>query len=81
MAATARLRCIKTSSSYWRFCPGQQVSYRLKPGRQAWLQVARGDVSLNGTMLNVGDGAAISVAEMVEIKSPDHAEILLFDLA
>lgn len=61
--------------------PEQQVSYRLKPGRHAWLQLARGGVSLNGTVLNVGDGAAISTEEMVEIQALDDAEILLFDVA
>jgi redox-sensitive bicupin YhaK (pirin superfamily) len=61
--------------------PEQQLSYRLKPGRRAWLQLAHGGVSLNGTVLNVGDGAAISVEEMVEIQALDDAEILLFDVA
>jgi redox-sensitive bicupin YhaK (pirin superfamily) len=60
---------------------GQQLSHRLKPGRHAWVQLARGGASLNGTTLNVGDGAAISLEEVVEIESLDHAEILLFDLA
>ena len=60
---------------------GQQATYSLKPGRHAWLQLARGAVSLNGTVLNVGDGAAIGTEEIVEIQSLDHAEILLFDLA
>jgi len=59
---------------------GQQATYRLKPGRHAWLQLARGAVSLNGTMLNVGDGAAISAEEIVEVQSLDRAEILLFIL-
>jgi redox-sensitive bicupin YhaK (pirin superfamily) len=61
--------------------PGQQISHRLKPGRHGWLQLARGGACLNGTMLHAGDGAAISVEELLEIKSLDHAEILLFDLA
>jgi redox-sensitive bicupin YhaK (pirin superfamily) len=61
--------------------PRQQLSHRLKPGRHGWLQLARGGASLNGTTLHVGDGAAISMEEVVEIKSLDHAEILLFDLA
>ena len=60
---------------------GQQATYRLKPGRHAWLQLARGGVSLNGTVLNAGDGAAVSAEEIVEIQSLDRAEILLFDVA
>jgi redox-sensitive bicupin YhaK (pirin superfamily) len=59
---------------------GQQATYRLNPGRHAWLQLARGGVSLNGIVLNVGDGAAISAEEIVEIQALDLAEILLFDV-
>ena len=60
---------------------GQQITYRLKPGRHAWLQAARGAVTLNGTPLNAGDGAGISQEEILEISALDEAEILLFDLA
>ena len=60
---------------------GQQATYRLNPGRHAWLQLALGSVSLNGTVLNAGDGAAVSAEEIVEIQSLDRAEILLFDVA
>jgi quercetin 2,3-dioxygenase len=61
--------------------PGQQVSYSLKPGRHAWLQLARGGVSVNGTKLNAGDGAAVSEEGALEVKAPDTAELLMFDLA
>jgi quercetin 2,3-dioxygenase len=64
-----------------RISPGKMVEYRLSPGRHAWIQVARGDVSINGKQLKAGDGAAVSGEEMVEIKAADkQAEILLFDL-
>ena len=61
--------------------PGQQVTYRLRPHRHAWLQAARGGVTLNGAVLNAGDGAAVSEEEILEIRALDQAEILLFDLA
>jgi len=61
--------------------PQQRFDSRLKPGRRAWLQLARGAVSLNGTMLNAGDVAAITAEEGLEVQARDHAEILLFDLA
>jgi redox-sensitive bicupin YhaK (pirin superfamily) len=64
-----------------RLLPCQQASYRLKPGRHAWLQAARGSVTLNGAALNEGDGAAVSEEEILEIWALDEAEILLFDLA
>ncbi len=60
---------------------GQQISYRLKPGRHAWLQAARGSATLNGAQLNEGDGVAVSEEEILEIRAVEAAEILLFDLA
>jgi redox-sensitive bicupin YhaK (pirin superfamily) len=35
------------------------VSFELRPGRSAWLQVARGKLALNGQKLEAGDGAGI----------------------
>ena len=40
--------------------PGESLSHRLAPGRYAWVHVARGAVSLNGSTLGAGDGAAVS---------------------
>jgi quercetin 2,3-dioxygenase len=60
--------------------PGQPVNYSLKPGRHAWLQLARGAVSVNGTKLSAGDGAAVSEGAL-EVKAIDTAELLMFDLA
>jgi redox-sensitive bicupin YhaK (pirin superfamily) len=58
----------------------QQLSYRLKAGRQAWVQVMRGAATLNGTSLAAGDGAAVSKEDLLQIESSDGAQILLFDL-
>lgn len=59
----------------------QEVVHRLKTGRHAWLQAARGGVELNGATLSAGDGAAVSEEEMLKIRASEAAEILLFDLA
>jgi len=61
--------------------PGEQVEHRLGPGRHAWLQVARGAVSLNGHKLDQGDGAAVSEEAKLAIRADRDAEVLLFDLA
>jgi quercetin 2,3-dioxygenase len=52
-----------------------------RSGRHAWLQIARGGVSVNGTKLNAGDGAAVSEEGTLEVKAIDTAELLTFDLA
>jgi quercetin 2,3-dioxygenase len=59
----------------------EHATRRLKPSRHAFVQVARGAAMLNGVMLNVGDGAAISQEEILEFKAVEDAEMLLFDLA
>jgi quercetin 2,3-dioxygenase len=61
--------------------PGEQVSYRLQPGRHAWVQVASGGVRLNGVALKEGDGAALSDIATLDIVAGDRSEVLLFDLA
>ncbi|MBK3776158.1 pirin family protein [Azospirillum brasilense] len=60
---------------------GDSVTHELRPGRHVWVQVARGQVRLNGTVLKEGDGAAISKEESLTLDGMVSAEVLLFDLA
>lgn len=60
---------------------GNEVVHTVAPGRHAWLQVARGAVTVNGENLDQGDGAAVSNEERVAITGREAAEVLLFDLA
>ena len=59
---------------------GRQSSYRLKPGRQSWVQITRGAATLNDIPLSAGDGASVSKEESLEIASSEGSEVLLFDL-
>ncbi len=61
--------------------PGETVQHALKPDRHAYLQVARGSVTLNGQPLETGDGAAISAENSINLAAVNDAEVLLFDLA
>jgi redox-sensitive bicupin YhaK (pirin superfamily) len=61
--------------------PGESVRHALAPDRHAWLHVARGRVTFNGTELAAGDGAALSQEKFVELRGVQDAEMLLFDLA
>jgi redox-sensitive bicupin YhaK (pirin superfamily) len=61
--------------------PGQEVKHSLGAKRHAWLQVAKGEVELNGQKLKQGDGAAVSEEKELTIKGTKDAEVLLFDLA
>jgi redox-sensitive bicupin YhaK (pirin superfamily) len=61
--------------------PEQSVTHRLAPGRSAWVQVARGAVSLDGTRLVAGDGAAVTDVGSLCLAADAPSEVLLFDLA
>ena len=64
---------------------GQAVSLDLAPRRHAWVQVARGRVTLSGSgepvALSAGDGAAISDEQRLTLRGEEDAEVLVFDLA
>jgi len=60
---------------------GTRVDHSIAPGRHAWIQVARGQVTLNGVTLAQGDGAAVSQETGLAIEAISDAEVLVFDLA
>ena len=57
-----------------------RLTYELKTGRHAWLQLAYGTIRLNGVTAKAGDGAAVSQVEFLEIVALEPAHLLLFDL-
>ena len=61
--------------------PGEEAIHTLESKRYAWLQVAKGEVEINGHKLVQGDGAAVSDEKQLTIKGTQDAEVLLFDLA
>ena len=63
------------------FDRGETATLSLDAGRQAWVQVARGKVRVNGQELERGDGMALVEEPSVAIEGVDDAELLVFDLA
>ncbi len=61
--------------------PGESVSHEVQGGRHAWLQVLRGRVSVNGTVLETSDGLAASDEPSLAVVGQRPAEVMLFDLA
>lgn len=59
---------------------GMQLDYTLEKGRHAWLQVATGEVIVNGTRLRAGDAIASSRATSLHVAASQSADVLLFDL-
>ena len=63
-----------------RLEPGQEIEYRLRPGRHAYLVPASGAVSVNGVRVGERDGAAIRDEETLRLTAPDgEAELVLVD--
>jgi quercetin 2,3-dioxygenase len=65
---------------------GDRLTHEILDNRVAWLQVTKGEVSLNDLVLQAGDGAAIADETQITIEyaapqNGSEAEILLFDLA
>jgi redox-sensitive bicupin YhaK (pirin superfamily) len=61
--------------------PRDAAQLPMRPGRHAWVQVARGSVTLNGTPLSQGDGAAVSEEAALNLVATAASEVLVFDLA
>jgi hypothetical protein len=60
----------------------ENLRQTLAPGRHAWVQVARGSVSMNGEELVEGDGAAITGEQDLSFTGGSGGgEFLYFDLA
>ena len=59
---------------------GEAVEHVIANGRKAWVQVATGNVTVNGHSLSQGDGAAISQENSITLTTEQEAEVLVFDL-
>ncbi len=58
----------------------ERASHTLAPGRNAYVHVARGKVTVNGNVLGTGDALKASGESAIVLERGDNAEILLFDL-
>ena len=58
----------------------ERATHALAAGRQAYVHVARGSVTVNGRALSAGDAVKISGEPTIEFASGKAAEVLLFDL-
>ena len=59
----------------------QAVEHTMDPARYAWIQVARGSISVNGENAEQGDGVVVVAEPELTIQAQQPSEILLFDLA
>ena len=59
----------------------ETVDFKIRPQRGVWLQVVKGNLSVNGTDLNTGDAVAVDEEALLTMKAKDQSEFILFDLA
>lgn len=60
---------------------GQEVEHTIDPLRYAWIQVARGSISVNGQKSDQGDGVIAVGESSLTLQAHEAAELLLFDLS
>ena len=60
---------------------GERVERTMDPTRYAWIQVARGAITVNGTAAEQGDGVMAMGESSLQIVGNEPSELLLFDLA
>ncbi|AEK63234.1 pirin family protein [Collimonas fungivorans] len=59
---------------------GEPLRHTLADGRNAYVHVIRGRVSVNGVELNGGDAVKVTAENAVVLANAEAAEVLLFDL-
>lgn len=60
--------------------PGDALRQPMHLERYGWIQLLRGELTVNGVPLEAGDGAALAEQRELTIRSDSGAEFLLFDL-
>ncbi|MGQ0525757.1 MAG: pirin family protein [Betaproteobacteria bacterium] len=63
------------------FDADETAALELAAGRRAYIHVARGAVTVNGTRLNAGDALKMTNLRRLTIEKGHGAEVLVFDLA
>jgi hypothetical protein len=62
------------------FDGAESATLALAPGRKAYVHVARGSITANGTALAAGDALKLSDVDAVKLERGQDAEVLVFDL-
>jgi quercetin 2,3-dioxygenase len=62
------------------FDGAETTTLALAPGRKAYLHVARGSITANGTALAAGDALKLAGVDAVTLAHGQDAEVLVFDL-
>lgn len=66
--------------SRWVFGAGDKDGVDIAAGRRVWIQVVKGEVTVNGERVGASDALAIWDESTLNIEAESAAEVLLFDL-
>lgn len=58
----------------------QHIQHTIKPGNSVFIQVTKGQLTVNNISLNAGDGLGLTDIEVVQFYNGNDAEFLLFDM-
>jgi len=64
----------------WALAKDEQSVHQIVANRRVWIQVVKGDVTINGTKATTADGLAIWDEQAISVHADSGSEILLFDL-
>lgn len=59
---------------------GKTLEHKIDPARGAWIQLVKGQLTVNGIAVAAGDGLRIEKESLIKISSQQDAEFLMFDL-
>ncbi|GGZ14671.1 pirin family protein [Shewanella fodinae] len=73
---------IKQDATVYRLqlADAEQLTLPLTNSRTLYLQLIKGELTLNGTQLNVGDGVSVTDEQLLSLQASDNVEALVFDL-
>jgi len=66
--------------SRWAFSKDEQAAYTVHGNRRIWIQVVKGEVTVNGTLAKTSDAIAVWDEQVLTLEAGSDSEILLFDL-
>jgi redox-sensitive bicupin YhaK (pirin superfamily) len=64
----------------WALNNEEESRFEVREGRHVWIQVVKGEVTVNGTTATTSDGLAIWDEQALSVQASQDSEILLFDL-
>jgi len=59
---------------------GKKLEYLLPRGRHAWVQIAGGEIEVNGARLAAGDGAGIGEVPSISFTADQRSEFILLNM-